>query len=145
MFEFFKSRIAAAARGDSIPVLGILSSEADRSMLKLAASQRIDWEPVVVGSWDAAAALLEKTRFCVIVCDRDLEGRDWRVNVRELAQLSPCILLASSGFDGALWQEVVQYGGHDVLAKPLEERRVLKTIDQALRYTATTAHASAKK
>ena len=81
----------------------------------------------------------------MIVCDRDLPGRDWRQTLQYLAKLSPCILLASTGIDGALWQEVVQCGGHDVLAKPLEEQRVLKTIDQALRYTATTTHATATK
>ena len=145
MFRYFRSQIAGASKQDAVRLLAILCSEADRSLLKLASTQRVNWEPVAAGSWDEAVPLLASGRFAVIVCDRDLPGRDWRQTVRDLAKLSPCILLASAGIDGSLWQEVVQCGGHDVLAKPLEERIVLKTIDQALRYTAATAHASAKR
>ena len=145
MFRYFRSQIAAASKPDGVRVLAILGSEADRSLFNLASSQRVNWEPVAAGSWDEATPLLASARFAVIVCDRDLPGRDWRQTVRDLAKLSPCILLASAGIDGSLWQEVVQCGGHDVLGKPLEERIVLKTIDQALRYTAATAHASAKR
>ena len=145
MFRYFRSQIAAASKPDGVRVLAILGSEADRSLFNLASSQRVNWEPVAAGSWDEATPLLASARFAVIVCDRDLPGRDWRQTVRDLAKLSPCILLASTRIDGFLWQEVVQFGGHDVLAKPLEERSVLRGIDQALRYTAATAHASAKK
>lgn len=145
MFRYFRSQIAGASKQDAVRLLAILCSEADRSLLKLASTQRVNWEPVAAGSWDEAVPLLASGRFAVIVCDRDLPGRDWRQTVRDLAKLSPCILLASAGIDGSLWQEVVQCGGHDVLGKPLEERIVLKTIDQALRYTAATAHASAKR
>lgn len=145
LFRYFRSRIAAVSKPDVVHLLAILSSESDRSLFQLAASQRINWETTVVGSWDEAASLLEIERFAVIVYDRDLPDRDWRQTVRNLAKLSPCILLASTRIDGFLWQEVVQCGGHDVFTKPLEERSVFRTIDQALRYTAATANTSAKR
>ncbi len=144
MFEYIKSRIAAASKPDAVRLLAILHSEADRSLFKLASSQRVNWEAVATGSWDEAAPLLNSRRFAVVVCDRDLPCQDWKQAVRDLAKLSPCILLASTRIDGFLWQEVVQCGGHDVLAKPLEEQSVLRTIDQALRYRAATAHAATK-
>ena len=121
-----------------LPILAILCSDADRATLKRAVP-----EAAVTESWDEAAPLLGSTRFAAVVCDRDLPGRDWRETVRELAKLSPCILLASPILNGSLWQEVVQCGGYDVLAKPLEERHVLKTIEQALRYTALRDNALA--
>ena len=145
LFRYFRSRIAAVSQPDVVRILAILSSEADRSLFKLASSQRVNWQPVAIGSWDEALPLLGSDRFAVIVCDRDLPGRDWRQTVRDLAKLSPCILLASTRIDGFLWQEVVQCGGHDVFAKPLEERSVLRAIDQALRHSAATASTSAKR
>ncbi len=135
MFRYLRSRIAAASGQEGVHLLAILCSEGDRSRLRLASSQRLNWKLETTGSWDQAIPLFASGRYAVIVCDRDLPDRNWRQTVRDLAKLSPCVLLASAGIDASLWQEVVQCGGHDVIAKPLEERGVLKTIDQALRYT----------
>ena len=130
MFKYFKS-----SKQDAFRLLVILCSDADVSLFQRAAVQRTNWNLATAQNWDEAAPLLASSQFAVIVYDRDLPNRDWRQTVRDLTSFSPCILLASKGVDSSLWQEVVQCGGHDVLAKPLEEQGVLKTIDQALRYT----------
>ena len=130
MFKYFKS-----SKQDAVRLLVILCSDADVLLFKRAAAQRTNWNLAAAHNWDEAAPLLASGQFAVIVYDRDLPNRDWRQTVRNLTSFSPCVLLASKGIDASLWQEVVQCGGHDVLAKPVEERGVLKTIDQALRYT----------
>jgi CheY-like chemotaxis protein len=102
-------------------------------------------ELIATASWDEAVGLLAGGRFAVILCDRDLPVGDWRETIRELAQRSPCVLLVSSVVDDALWQEVVECGGYDIVRKPLEGEGVFRSIDEALRYAATTAHVAAKR
>jgi DNA-binding response OmpR family regulator len=105
----------------------------------------MNWDLTAIETWEEASAVLTHRRFAVVLYDRDLPGRDWRQTIAELARISPCILLASPVIDDALWQEVVERGGYDVLTKPFDEEHVLFAIDQGLWYSATTAHAAVTK
>ena len=66
----------------------------------------------------------------VVICERELPGGSWRIlfdRIRELAR-PPRVIVASRLADERLWAEVLNLGGHDVLATPFaadEVRRVL--------------------
>jgi len=66
----------------------------------------------------------------VVLCERDLPGGTWRrlfVETRDLAH-PPRLIVVSRLADERLWAEVLNLGGHDVLATPFaadEVRRVL--------------------
>jgi FixJ family two-component response regulator len=43
----------------------------------------------------------------------------------------PKLIVASSGADSALWAEVINLGGYDVLAKPWSDRELFLAVSQA--------------
>lgn len=69
----------------------------------------------------------------VIVCERELPDGDWR-DVLEVASslLSPPPVIVTSRLaDEHLWVEVLNLGGHDVLAKPLDKQEVSRSLNLA--------------
>ncbi len=103
-------------------------------------SERAHWHLQVGDSLDSALDMLSGQDFAVILCDRDLPGLDWREAVLTLAAKAPrtSVILTSPVNDDYLWQEVIQCGGDDVLTKPFQEERVVKTITFACWKTALT-------
>src|SRR4051794_21102738 len=101
---------------NDLTVLAVTQSEADQKNLRSIA-ERSGWELTVAPNCAVALSILTRRHVPVVLCDRDLPGRDWRESVKcLLAPVSPpCVILASSVNDGYLWQEVVQTGGYDVV------------------------------
>jgi len=69
----------------------------------------------------------------VVVCERDLPDGDWR-DVLEIAasMLSPPPVIVTSRLaDEYLWAEVLNLGGYDVLAKPLDRQEVGRSLNLA--------------
>ncbi len=91
------------------------------------------WALIAVPDLANAIAELSRAVFPIVLYDRDLSGGPWQRTVKELsaAQAGTCIILLSSVSDQYLWDEVVQHGGFDVLARPFEKQQVLSTIDFA--------------
>lgn len=83
----------------------------------------------------------------VILCDRDLPGADWRTAVGSLAALPQraCVVLMSSVVDDYLRQELIRWGGYEVLAKPLRADNILRAIKLALSYWTSVASTGAAK
>ena len=83
-----------------------------------------------------AFSLGEVFSFCdclvtpVVLVDRNFQGPNWRSTVSSL--LNPaanrCLILLSDVSDSYLWNELVQQGGFDVLARPFERAEVLRTL-----------------
>jgi FixJ family two-component response regulator len=46
----------------------------------------------------------------------------------------PSVILTSRVVDDYLWQEVIRYGGYDVLSKPLREEDVVRSVRLAWSY-----------
>ncbi len=69
----------------------------------------------------------------IVMLDRDLASPDWRPVVRQFASHHncACVILASRVIDDYLWEEVIKYGGYDVLAKPFQERELIHTLEFA--------------
>jgi DNA-binding response OmpR family regulator len=70
----------------------------------------------------------------VIVCERDLPGGSWKLlldRVRRLTQ-PPLLIVASRLADERLWAEVLNLGGHDVLATPFDADEVYRVVSCAV-------------
>ena len=93
---------------------------------------RGEWNVVLTQSVQEALHLLASEVFPIVLCDRDLPGRDWRAVMAQIIESSPhvCFLLTSRVSDEYLWREVAMHGGYDVIAKLLDET----TVDHTLRH-----------
>ena len=94
------------------------------------------WTIFWAHSSERARELIGRYSIAIAVCDRDLPDEDWRQVVPKLADLLPpvCVLLASNVADEYLWREVVQRRGFEVLTKPFDRERVVRTVRFAWRW-----------
>jgi DNA-binding response OmpR family regulator len=74
----------------------------------------------------------------VIVCERDLPDGSWKDVLEMAASLScpPPVIVTSRLADDRLWAEVLNLGGYDVLAKPLDVLELSRALDLAWRHGA---------
>jgi len=72
----------------------------------------------------------------VVISERDLPEGGWRDILDDLMQRpEPAALVVTSRLaDDALWAEVLNMGGYDVLAVPLDSEEVMRVIGAALRH-----------
>jgi DNA-binding NtrC family response regulator len=91
------------------------------------------WALFWAHSCDSALSVLSHYTIPVVICDRDLPGEDWRRVLKRIAVFRQpiCILLASSVSDEYLWREVVQHQGFDVVPKPFQPERLIRTVNLA--------------
>ena len=70
----------------------------------------------------------------VIVCECDFQDGNWKLlldKVRTLAR-PPRLIVASRFADERLWAEVLNLGGHDVLATPFDADEVHRVVSYAV-------------
>ncbi len=84
----------------------------------------------IVGSSDAAMALLKEQPTPLVICDRDLSGEAWPEVLAKIAGLpqAVCILLASRVVDDYLWHQVIHHRGYDVVAKPFRPEELRRAV-----------------
>jgi DNA-binding response OmpR family regulator len=112
-----------------LDVLAILTSQTDRAQLENI-FEKAGWRIAFADAIEDAA-----TRpIPIVLYDRDLPGADWRQAVQQLAgnsQHPRKVILASFVADDYLWEEVIHFGGYDILPKPFRESEVLHTMQFA--------------
>lgn len=64
----------------------------------------------------------------IVICDRDLRDGDWRELWDILARdpMPPMFIVTSRLADDALWAEVLNIGGYDLLLKPFRAEEVIR-------------------
>ena len=80
--------------------------------------------------------LLNERDAQIFLFEREAPGTDWRGVIRKVIS-GPrlvCAILISDVADDYLWNEVVMWGGHDVLVTPLREENVLRGVRLARLY-----------
>jgi DNA-binding response OmpR family regulator len=79
-------------------------------------------------------SILRERDVSIVICERDLPDGTWKDILRALDTLSdhPLLVVTSRLADDHLWVEVLNLGGYDVLAKPLDHKEVARVIGLAL-------------
>jgi len=98
-----------------------------------------EWELIGVSDLEHAAAALAAAKLPILLFDRDSAGAGWPAAIKQLIETrrSACVVLLSNVCDQYLWDEVVQHGGFDVLARPFRKERVLSTLTFAAMHCRT--------
>jgi FixJ family two-component response regulator len=88
-------------------------------------------------SWNEVPSLCECHLNPVVLVDRYFQGADWQSTVASLLDPAArrCVILLSDVSDPYLWNELVQQGGFDVLARPFECPEVLRILAFAQRHS----------
>jgi DNA-binding NtrC family response regulator len=92
------------------------------------------WQVAAVATCRECAEWVQETSVSVIVCESRLEDGTWK-DVLENSIASghgPLVIVTSRLADALLWSEVLNLGGHDVLAKPFDEEEVRRVLNAAL-------------
>jgi DNA-binding NtrC family response regulator len=104
------------------------SAEDARAFREIVVGSR--WLVVNVPDLIGAQAVIEKLRPPLVVCDTEIEGRgSWRDLLKgQDSRPSFALILVSRHADAALWAEVLNVGGSDVLEKPFAVEEVKRVL-----------------
>jgi len=111
-----------------VTVLAILTSQTDRAQLE-SIFEKAGWRIVFANSIEE----LTTQPILIVLYDRDLPGADWRQAIQQISSSQPSrkVILASFVADDYLWEEVIHFGGYDILPKPFRESEVRHVIQFA--------------
>jgi DNA-binding response OmpR family regulator len=115
-------------------LMAVLPTREDRAAL-----QRIigpcRWELQWTRTCEEAIDAFGRTSPPIVICDRHLPDGDWRqlwdLLARELKP--PMFIVTSKLADDALWAEVLNLGGYDLLLKPFRAEEVIRMVHAAAR------------
>ena len=118
-----------------ITLVALVLSDWNRALLaRIAKDHRwvIHFARTSAEAWE----LLNEHKAQIFLFEREAPGADWRGMIRKVVS-GPrlvCAILISDVTDDYLWNEVVMWGGHDVLVTPLREENVLRAVRLARLY-----------
>jgi len=119
-------------------ILAIFPKSEDRSTIERIFSDS-HWHVEFVRTPLEAQTVLHTFAIRLLICDdRFPDGSSWKDVFRELQHMSspPPMVVAGCRGDGALWSEVLNLGGYDLLMKPLDANEVLRTVNLACEFGA---------
>ena len=110
-------------------LLAVGLSEEDRCSLRNIVAPQ-GWETREATGWAQVCQRLCSARYSAVVCARDLVDGSWKDVLVELQDCypSPPLIVAARHADNRLWAEVLNLGGHDVLATPFEAPEVVHLL-----------------
>jgi len=81
----------------------------------------------------SALAILRKHEIGVVLCERDLRPGTWIDLLEGLSFLpdAPPLIVTSRHADDQLWAEALNLGAYDVLAKPFNQRELVRSVSLA--------------
>jgi AmiR/NasT family two-component response regulator len=118
-----------------ITLVAQVLSERDRALLSRLADEH-QWALHFARSSTEIWEVLNQRKAQIVLFEREAPDAHWRELIREVAS-GPrlvCAILISDVTDDNLWNEVVLWGGHEVLVTPLREENVLRAIRLAWLY-----------
>jgi FixJ family two-component response regulator len=127
------------------PAIVALLTGPDLAVVRELSTSR-HWEVSFAADCPDALVRIGQMKAQILFLDRDLAGPGWRQTIHAFASSSHkiCIMLVSKTVDTNLWNEVVRYGGYEVLPKPLQENDLLRAVSLAWSYWSSSA-GSAKR
>ena len=115
-------------------ILAVLAPGVDRDWLQEILSPA-PWRLSLSGSLEDARRLFEIHRFDAVICRTRFGDKRWLDLLRVIQEMKspPPLIVADRLADERLWAEVLDLGGHDVLALPFAEKEVLYALEMAIR------------
>jgi PleD family two-component response regulator len=99
--------------------------------------KRCGWRLFEARDRRRALQCLERNAVQVVVAESEVPNWNWRkvlADLRQLLPVTPQLVVTSRIADDSLWAEVLNVGGYDVLAQPLERDEVERVIASARRH-----------
>jgi DNA-binding NtrC family response regulator len=118
----------------SIAIIAVGMCDEDHFTLREALAD-CHWNLVTTNTIAEAMRFVEFHPIPVIFCERDLPDGNWRdlLAAAGRSERPPNVIVASRLADDYLWAEVLNLGGYDVLAKPLDRCEVIHALTSAWR------------
>lgn len=123
---------------ENITLLTVSHDQSDCASLRILLSSG-NWTIEGARSCADAFRILKHAPPTVVACERDLPDGTWKDLMHLLRSLddAPPVIVLSKHADEALWAEVLNLGGYDVLAKPFEQVEVERVLSMARRHGRT--------
>jgi DNA-binding response OmpR family regulator len=114
--------------------------EADRHSIRKLFDE-LGWGLFEAPSRIEAIECLDCNLVHVVILEAGLVGWDWKTVLPELREraASPQLIVVSLHADETLWSEVLNAGGYDVMAQPLDVHEAKRVIASARRDRPTAA------
>jgi DNA-binding response OmpR family regulator len=119
----------------AVSALAVGEYEADRLLLQ-EIFRRSGWRLFEAPDRRRALECLARNPVQVVISEREGRNWNWRKVLHDLRRLPapPQLIVTSRTADDSLWAEVLNVGGFDVLAQPLESEEVERVIASAHRH-----------
>ena len=117
------------------PVVLVISPFSEDLAYSLGILNECGYEARSVRTCCQGLAMLRKLTVPIVICDASLPDGSWRDLLRaaEMDRSSPALIVTSRLADDRLWAEVLNLGGYDLLAKPLQSQEVTRAVGSAWR------------
>jgi len=117
---------------ETVEVLLISSLDDDHRSLRQILKHS-NWKYCAARSRAEAFAFLRDNAVPVLICESDLIDGTWRDLLDQTTRMehAPLLIVTSRLADDALWAEVLNLGGYNVLAKPFDGREVFHVVANA--------------
>jgi DNA-binding response OmpR family regulator len=120
--------------GKSLSALLVGEYECDRFLIHKV-FKRFGWRLFEARDRRRAIKCLERNPVQVVITESNIPNWNWKRVLNDLRRLTrpPQLIVTSRTADESLWAEVLNVGGYDVMAQPLEEYEVERVIASAHR------------
>jgi len=120
---------------NSLCALLLGAFEKDRPLLT-EIFRRAGWRLLEARNRRRALHCLQKNPVQVVIAESDLPDWNWKHVLNDLRRMAapPQLVVTSATADEYLWAEVLNVGGYDVLAQPLEADEVERVVVSAWRH-----------
>lgn len=98
--------------------------------------RKFGWKLFEASDRRKAMECLDRNRVHVVIAESDLPNWNWRRVLSDLRGQAkpPQLVVTSRQADESLWSEVLNVGGYDVMAQPLNSHEVERVISSAHRH-----------
>jgi DNA-binding response OmpR family regulator len=121
-------------RENAVSALLVGAFESDRHLVRKI-FQQAGWQLLEAQDRRQALEHLERVPVQVVVAESRTAGWDWKHILSDLRRMAhpPQLVVTSRMADEHLWAEVLNVGGYDVLAQPLDRDEVERVLTSASR------------
>lgn len=119
---------------EAVSILAVSAADDEIVFLEhFAANSR--WKFDRVRTCAEAASYLKERDVAVVICSSELPDGTWKTLLAGAGDhpTRPRIIVITGAADDRLWAEVLEFGGYDVLSKPLDRQEAVHVVSLAWR------------